>query len=326
MTRRFKALLALAVTSLAGFGSNVNAADWVPKQPLRMIVPFAAGGMGDLVARTIGDKLGAALGQPVVVDNRGGAGGVIGTEAAAKSPPDGYTLLLGSDSNFTISPNLGPLRYDPVKDFEPVSLIVNTPMVLAVNPQKVPVANVQELLAFARAHPGQLSIASTGNGSSHHLAAELLKSAAKVNLLHVPYKGQAAALTDVLGGQVDMAFSTLGPLGPHLKSGKLKALAVSGTQRIPDLPEVPTLAEAGVAGYDVGIWVGVFYPAHTPKAIVERVNGELAKILQAPDVRSKFTSVGYSIEGGKPELLAARIHRDTLMYRKIIQDAGIKAD
>jgi tripartite-type tricarboxylate transporter receptor subunit TctC len=322
---RVTALLHLAFAAV-GFVVPAHAADWTPTQPIKLIVPFTAGGGGDQVARVISDKLSAGLGQPVVIDNRGGAGGVIGAEAGARSAPDGYTLVLGSDSNFTINPNLSPLRYDPIKDFEPVSLLVNMPMVLVVNPQKLSAGTIQELLVLARTSPGKLSIASSGNGSSHHIAAELLKHAGRVDLLHVPYKGQAAALADLIGGQVDAAFAIPAGVLPYLKTGKLKALAVSVSRRVPELPDVPTLAEAGLAGYDVGIWIGLLYPARTPKAIVDRMNNEVSKVMDLPDVRATFASLGYSVQSGQPEVLAKRLQQDTAIYRKLINEAKLKAN
>ncbi len=301
-------------------------ADWAPTQPIKLIVPFATGGAGDLVARSISDRLAAALGQPVVVENRGGAGGVIGAEAAARALPDGHTLVLGSDANITIAPNLMSLRYDPVKNFEPVSLVVNMPLALLVNPQRVPARDIREFLDLVKSKPGQLSIASTGNGSSHHLAAELLKCEAKINLIHIPYKGQAAALTDLLGGQIDAVFSSPGLVADHLRSGRLKALAVSTSRRLPEWPDLPTLDEAGVRGYDLGIWVGLLYPAGTPKAAVARINQEVSRILQVPELRQRYTDLGYTPVGGEPTVLMQRIQRDSAVYRKLIQDAKISAN
>ena len=320
ISRATAALVVLAAAAAA------PAQEWTPTRPIRLIVPFNPGGAGDVTARAISDKLSAALGQPVVVDNRGGAGGIIGTDAAAKSTPDGYTLVLGSDANFTIAPNLQPVGYDPLKDFEPVSLIVNTPMVLTVNPQRLPVNSIQELLAAAKASPGRYTIASSGNGTSHHIAIEKLKGDAGIDILHVPYKGQAQAINDVLGGQADLLFGTPGPLLPHIRSGKLKPLAVTVSHRIADLPDVPTLAEAGVPGYDISIWLGVLYPAKTPKAAIERINTEINRILATPEARGRYAAQGYSPVGGKPEVLAKRLADDTAAYRRIIQQAKIKPE
>ena len=313
------------LTALGVAAGSAGAQEW-PTRPIKLIVPSTPGAGADITARLFSERLTGALGQPVVVDNRGGAGGLIGTEAAAKSAPDGYTLVLGSDYAFTIYPQLRKTPFDPVKDFEPVSLVANLPMVLVVNPQKVAAGSVKELIALAKADPGKFSIASAGNGSSHHLAAEYFKHQAGVDLLHVPYKGAAEAMMSVLSGQVDMMFISPATVLPHLKSGKVKALGVSVAQRVPVIADVPPLAEAGVPNFDIGIWFGFFYPAHTPKAAVERVNAELQKIVDAPEMRARIADMGYEAAGGRPEVLAQRIEKDSAKYRKLIQDAKIKLD
>lgn len=318
--------LGLGLGAALAFWGTATAADWAPTRPMKILVPYTPGAGADITARLVAERLGTALGQPIIVDNKGGGGGIIGTDAGAKSPPDGYTLVWGSDVAFTINPLLQQVPYDPIKDFEPVSLFVNLPMVLIVNPQKVPANNVKELIALVKAKPGFYSIASAGNGSSHHFAAEFLKFKAGVDLLHVPYRGAAQGLNDVLGGQADMMFISPASVLQHLKTGKVKALGMSTSRRLPNLPDVPTLAEAGVPGYDVGIWMGVLYPAHTPKAAVERVNSELVKILEQPEVKTRILDLGYTAGGGKPDVLAKRIASDTAMYRKLIQDAKIKSD
>jgi len=315
-----------AATAMIAVTNPAAAADWTPARPIKLIVPSTPGAGADITARLFSERLAAALGQPVIVDNKGGAGGLIGTEAAARSAPDGYTLVLGSDYAFTIYPQLRKPPYDPIKDFEPVGLVANLSMVLAVNPQRVPATNVKELIALAKANPGKYSIASAGNGSSHHLAAEYFKHQAGIDLLHVPYKGAAEAMTAVLGGQTDMMFISPATVLPHVKTGRVKALGVSVAQRIPALPDVPTLAEAGVPNFDIGIWFGFFYPARTPAPIVERVSAELQKILDMPEVRSRIVELGYSPGGGKPEVLSRRLADDTVKFRKLVQDANIKLD
>ena len=299
---------------------------WTPTKPIKMLTPYAAGGAADITARAISDKLATALGQPVVVDNRGGAGGVIGTEIGAKSAPDGYTLITGSDPPYTINPHLQKVPYDPLKDFEHVSLIAEVPLLLLVNPANVPANSVKELIALAKANPGKYTIASSGSGSSGHLAAELLKHEAGIDLVHIPYKGQAQAVTDVLGGQTDMVFSSIGASIQHIKTGKLKALGISVTKRFPQLPDVPTLAESGIPGYDLGVWIGASYPAGTPKPIVDRVNGEITKLLETPEVRARFAELGYVPVGGKPEVLAKRIEKDYALFGKLIRNAKIKSE
>jgi tripartite-type tricarboxylate transporter receptor subunit TctC len=315
-----------AAVGLAALTNAAAAADWTPNRPIRLIVPSTPGAGGDLTARLFSERLATGLGQPVIVDNKGGAGGIIGADAAAKSPPDGYTMVLGSDYAFTIHPQLGKTPYDPIKDFEPVSLIANLPMVLVVNPQRIPATTVKELIALVKANPGKYSIASAGNGSSHHIAAESFKYRAGVDLLHVPYKGAAEAMNAVLSGQTDILFVSSSTALPQVKAGKVKALGISTARRLAALPDVPTIAEAGVPNFDIGIWFGFFYPARTPKVMVDRVNVELQKILDMPDVRARLNDMGYTPAGGKPEILKQRLEDDSAKYRKLVQDANIKLD
>ncbi|MES2974804.1 MAG: tripartite tricarboxylate transporter substrate binding protein [Pseudomonadota bacterium] len=316
----------MALAAALAFSATAIAQEWAPNRPMKILVPYTAGAGADITARLVAGHLATALGQPVIVDNKGGGGGIIGTDAGAKSPPDGYTLVWGSDVAFTINPLLQAVPYDPIKDFEPVSLFVNLPMVLVVNPQKVAANNVKELIALVKAKPGFYSIASAGNGSSHHFAAEFLRFKAGVDILHVPYRGAAQGLNDVLGGQADMMFISPASVLQHLKTGKVKALGMSTSRRLPNLPDVPTLAEAGVPGYDVGIWMGMLYQANVPKAAITRVNAELSKILEMPEVKARILDLGYTSGGGTPDVLAKRIASDTAMYRKLIQDAKIKID
>lgn len=325
----FKMCLSRVTIGLMGVLAAVPAAsagEWAPARPIKLIVPSTPGAGADITARLFGERLAIALGQPVVVENRGGAGGLVGADVGAKSPPDGHTLVFGSDYAFTIYPQLAKTPYDPVKDFAPISLVVNVPMVLVVNKQKVEARNVAELIASAKANPGKFSIASAGNGSSHHLAAEYFKHQAGVNLLHVPYKGAAPAIADVLAGQADMMFVSPVTALPYLKSGKLRALAVSVPQRIPVIADVPTMEEAGVPDFDVGIWMGFLYPARTPGAAIQRVNVELQKILKMPEIRRRLGEMGYSAAGGTPEVLEKRIERDSAIYNKLIHEAHINLD
>ena len=300
-------------------------AQWTPDRAVKILVPFAPAASADGTFRAVSDKLSAALGQPVVVDNRPGAGGVLGAQIGAKSAPDGYTLIGGSDPPFTINPHLQKVPSEPLKDFVPVSLMVDVPLFLVVRPG-INVSSVKELVALAKSQPGKLSIASSGNGSSGHLAAELLKNRAGISLLHVPYKGQAQAVLDVLAGRADMTFSSLGPVSEHIKGGKLKLLALSTGKRVASMPNVPTVAEAGVPDFDIGVWIGLLYPAGTPGAAVQRISAEMDRILQLPEIRGKFEDMGYVVIGGGPERLAQRINADYTRFGKLIQDAKIKSD
>ena len=301
------------------------AAQWSPARPIKLLIPYGAGGSADLTGRTVADKVGVALGQPIVAENRAGAGGIIGTDAGAKAPADGYTWVMGSDAPFTINPHLQKLPYDPLKDLDAVSLIANVPLVLVVHPS-LPVRTLDDLVKLARARPGQLTIGSNGNGSSGHLSAELLKADARIDLVHVPYKGQPQVVTDVLGGQVNMTFSSLGPVEQHIRSGRLRAIAISVAKRFAGLPDVPTLAESGLPRFDVSVWIGVLVPAGTPKPVIARVNAEISRALELADVRDKFAALGYVPVGGSPAVLAERISGDHAKWGKLIREVNIKVD
>jgi tripartite-type tricarboxylate transporter receptor subunit TctC len=310
---------ALAMAPLAS-------AQTYPTKPIKLVVTFAPGGGADFVARVIAAKLTDALGQPVVVDNRAGAGGAIGSELVAKSPPDGYTLLLGAAGTMTILPHLqGKVPFDSIKDFEPIGLAGSSPFVLALSPT-VPANTVAELTALAKASPGKFNYGSSGNGGAPHLAGELYKSTTGISIVHVPYKGLAPAITDLLGGQVQILFADVGLIAPHLKSGKLKAIAVTGKERSTTLPELPTMIEAGVPGYLAGTWYGILAPAGTPSAIVTRLNVELVKILASPDVKSQFVGQGIEPAGGHPEVFAVLIKDDYAKWAKLIREANIKTE
>jgi tripartite-type tricarboxylate transporter receptor subunit TctC len=295
-----------------------------PSKPIRLIAPFAAGGGADYVARVAGQKIGAALGQPVVIDNRGGAGGAIGTELAARSPADGYTLLLGSQGPFAILPVISPrLAYDPIRDFAPVTVVCSFPFVLVVYPA-LPVKSVQELIALAQAKPGQLNFGSPGNGSTTHLANELLKVLAKIDVVHVPYKGVAPAVADVLAGQLQFMSGDLSTLMPQVKAGKLRALAITGAKRSPLVPELPTVAEAGLPGYEASGWFGVIAPASTPREIVARLNAVLVAGLTQTDARERLAALGGEVVANTPTEFAARIKEDLAKWRKLVTTIGLK--
>ena len=316
--------------TLAAFLLIVSAslvhAQTYPSKPLRFVVPFAAGGGRDLVARTVAAKLTETLGQTVVVDNRAGAAGTIGTDVVAKSPPDGHTLLLGSSGPLAINPTLyAKLPYDAARDFAPVSLVTVMPFVLVVHPT-LPVKSVKELIALAKARPNQLNYGSPGSGSTTHLANELLKSMTGIGIVHVPYKGVAPAATDLISGQVQMMSGDLSTLLPHVRSGRMRALAVTGAKRSTLLPQVPTVAEAGVEGYEASGWFGVLVPAATPPAIVERLNSAIAKGLAAPDARERLGALGGEVVGGTPEQFAAHVRGESAKWSKLIKALGLRAD
>jgi len=300
-------------------------AQWTPTKSIKMVVPYAPGGAADLTARLMAEQLSLALGQTVIVENRAGGGGIIGADILAKATPDGYTISFGSDPPFTINPHLQKVPYDPLKSFSHVSLVANLPLVLVVNPQKMPIKNAAELIALAKASPGKYTIASSGNGSSGHLAAELFKHEAGINLVHVPYRGQAPANTDMISGHVDVTFSSIGAASQHFKSGRLIPLAVSTSSRFSGLPGVPALSET-VPGFDVGVWLGLTYPAGTPQAAIDRINQESDKILKNPAVMQRFEALGYVPVGGKPEVLTNRVDSDYRRFGELIKANNIKGD
>ena len=301
-------------------------AEAYPAKAIRMVVPFPAGGTTDILARIAGQKLTEALKQQVIIDNRPGAGGNIGTELVAKSPPDGYTLLTDPGSTLTINPSLyAKLPYDPVKDFAPVTILAAVPNILVVHPS-LPVKNVKELIALAKAKPGQLNYASTGAGQSTHLSMELFKTMAGVDLVHIPYKGSAPALTDLLGGQVTLMFDNMPSSLPHVQGGKLRALAVSTLKRSPAMPQLPTVAESGLPGFEVSVWFAVLAPAGTPRDIVQRLNAVLVKALHAPDVKERLAGQGAEPIGNTPEAFAATMQRDLVKWAKVVKDSGARLE
>lgn len=297
-----------------------------PSKPIRIVVPFTAGGGNDLLARTIGERLNAAWGQPVLVDNRPGAAGNIGAEVAARAAPDGYTLLIAPNSVFTINPSLyDKVAFDPIKSFVPVSLLGTGPIVLVVN-SAVPANSLKELIALAKSKPDGLSYASFGSGSPPHLSAELFKSMTAVKMVHVPYKGAAPAVTDLLGGQVQVLFAPMNTVLAHIKSGKLRALGVASNKRFAYLPDLPTIAEAGVPGYYSDAWFGLVMPAGTPKEIVDKLNREVGKILAQADVKERLSAQGIEPSTTTPEEFAALIKTDLIRWAKVIRESGARAE
>jgi tripartite-type tricarboxylate transporter receptor subunit TctC len=289
------------------------------------VVAAAAGGTADILARLLAARLADGLGQPVVVENRAGAGTNIGMEAVARAAPDGYTLLLGAVTLATNPSLYSKLSFDPAKDFAPVSLLVTSGNVLVVNPD-LPVKSVAELISYARAHPGQLNYGSPATGSTPHLAGELFNSLTGTRLVHVPYKGAALGLNDLIAGRLQLSFDNIPPAIAHIKGGKLRALAVTSAQRSLLLPELPTMIEAGVAGFDVSAWFGLLAPAGTPREAIARLHAETVKALQAPELRDRLTQFGFEVAGGTPEAFGALIRSETVRWAKIIRESGARAD
>lgn len=297
-----------------------------PNKPIHIVVPFPPGGSTDVLARRIGDKLASAWGQPVVVDNRAGAGGTVGADYVAKSAPDGYTLLMGVTGSNAIAQALyAKLPYDVVKDFAPVSMVVSAPLVLAVNPE-VKVRTAQEFLALAKSKPGGLSYGSAGNGTSMHLTGEMYKQAAGVSMVHIPYRGSAGMLTDLMSGQIQATFGDVLVLLPQIQAGKLRALAVTSKTRHPMLPDVPTLDEAGLKGFEALSWQGLFAPAGTPPEVVEKLSAEVNKAVRSPDVREYFASRGFIVEGTTPAAFKALIEGEVKKWTPIVKYSGARAD
>jgi len=304
----------------------VASAQAYPDKPIRVIVPVPAGGTPDVVARMVSPGLASLLGQQLVIDNRGGAGGLIGGEMAAKAVPDGYTLFFSSPGSLTILPHLQKhVNYDTLRDFAPISLVSVGPFLLITHPS-VPAKTVKELLALAKAEPGKLNYASAGNGAANHLAMELFKSMAGVNITHVPYKGAPQAVTDLIGGSVNLMFNSIPPAIQHIKAGRLRLLAVSTAKRSPQLPDVPTVSEAGVPGYECITWFGLLAPAKTPPAILARLHRDIIKVVHAPEMKAQLEIQGYDAVGGSPADFASFIRAESEKYAKVIKLSGAKVD
>ena len=322
---RHRLARALCWLSLALF-SPWTAAQAFPSKPVRLVVPYPPGGIGDTLARELGTQLSQRLGQPVVVDNKPGASQIIGAETVAKSAPDGYTLFLGSLSSLVL--NVGSnksLPYDPAKDFTPVSMFFNTPLYLVVNPD-LPVKSVAELIAYGKAHPGKLSFGSIGSGSSLHLTGEMFKSRTGVDMLHVPYKGSVPAVTDLLGGQIQLIFDAGTSSLPLVRSGKLRVLGVTSARRASGTPDVPTLAESGVPGFDASFWFGIVAPAGTPQTVIKRRSKEINEILKDPALVERYRPNGVEIAGSTPEEMAAQIKSDRPLWAQVQRQAGISPE
>ncbi|MGZ5073049.1 MAG: tripartite tricarboxylate transporter substrate binding protein [Usitatibacter sp.] len=322
----FKFLRPLAIAAMGvGFFAAPAGAQTYPSKPVKIIVPFAAGGPADIYARVIGERLQAALGQAVVIDDRPGGGAIVGTDAVAKSAPDGYTLLMMSNTQ-TVNESLFTEKpYSLMRDLVPVAPVNYSDLVMVVHPS-VPAANLREFLALAKAKPGTLNYASSGPGTPYHMAGELLKAMAGVDIVHIPYKGSAGARTDILGGQVQMMFDAITTMAPNVRAGKLRALATSGKVRSAVLPEVPTVSEAGVPGYEAVIWLGIMAPAGTPRAIVERLNHEITRAANAPEMRDAWAKQGAVSMSMTPEEFGRYIRENIDKWARIVKISGAKPD
>jgi tripartite-type tricarboxylate transporter receptor subunit TctC len=314
----------LAVALLCTLGAGAFAQSY-PSKPVRVIVPFAPGGPADTIARTVSQKLSTSMGQPFVAENRAGAGGMIGADAAAKSPADGYTVLVTS-LPFTITPSLyAKVPYHTTRDFIPVTLIASGPMVLVIHPS-VPAKNLQELIALAKSQPGKLNYGSAGSGSSAHIATEYFAMLAGVKATHVPYKGGGPAMSDLLGGQLSFLIEAMPLVVQHVKSGKVKAIAISGSKRASSLPDTPTFEEQGLRGYEMATWTGMWVPANTPREVVTRLHGEVVKAIATPDMKERFADLGVESVGNAPEQFGLFVQAEIDKWSKVVREAGMRVE
>ena len=324
---KFRAAVSVRLGAALGavlFGLCAHAQDY-PSRPVRIVVPFAPGGPNDIIVRLVAQKLAETLAQPFLVENRPGAGGNIGTDFVAKAAPDGYTLLSVGPGSLIINPLIGKVPYDTARDFAPVTLMARAPNALVAHPS-LPAGSVKELIELARSQPGRVNYGSGGSGSTPHLAGAMFAAMAGIALTHVPYKGTAPATADLIGGQVQIAFLGIPTVLPHVKSGKLRVLAVTGKRRSPELPGVPTMDEAGVPGYELSPWYGLLAPAGTPREVVVRLGEELSRSVSAPEMKEKLAVQGAEVAGGSPEEFAALIRADTSTWSRVVKDAGIRIE
>jgi len=322
---KFRAAVSVGIAAIVFVCPAQAQAQGYPSRPVRVVVPFAPGGPNDIIVRLVAQKLAESMGQPFLVENRAGAGGNIGTDYVAKSAPDGYTLLSVGPGSLIINPLMGKVAYDTQRDFAPVTLMARAPNALVAHPS-LPARSVKELIALARAQPGAINYGSGGNGSTPHLSAALFAAMAGVTLTHVPYKGTAPATADLVGGQVQIAFLGIPAVLPHAKSGKLRVLAVTGLRRSPELPDVPTVDESGVPGYEVNPWYGLLAPAGTPREIVARLAADTTQIVRTADMRETLAAQGAEAAGGTPEEYSAVIRADAATWARVIEHAGLRGD
>lgn len=318
-------LAAFSVIGVAALAPAAAQHAAYPAKAIRLVAPFPPGGTPDIQARMLGEKLSQRLGQPVVIDNRGGGGGIVGMEIVARAPADGYTIVSATVGAWAVTPHFSKLPYDTQKDFAPIIQIATTPGVLVVHPS-VAAKTVKDLIALARQKPGALNYASGGMGGYSHVSAELFNSMTQVRLTGVQYKGAAPAMTEIIGGHTQVMFNTVITTLPHVKSGKLRALATTGANRLPSLPELPTVAEAGVPGYENSSWTAIGAPARTPRAIIERLNREFAAVLQLPDIVEKHAAAGSLITGGTPEQFRDYLKSEFIKFGKLVKEAGLKGE
>jgi tripartite-type tricarboxylate transporter receptor subunit TctC len=323
-----RCILGIGAVLAAGLGSieTARSADSYPVRPIRLVVPYPAGGPADTLARFIAPGLASRLGGNVVVDNRGGAGGSIGVETVAKAPPDGYTLLFGNDGPVAVNPSLYKnISYSPLRDFAAITQLTSSQLLLVAHPS-VPFRSVEALLAAARAHPSKYTFASSGSGNASHLAGELLKVLTGIQLIHVPYKGAAPALTEVMGGQVHLLFNNLLSALPHVKAGKLAGIATTGAKRTSATPDIPTVSESGIAGYEVSLWAGILAPAATPKPVIEELHKALVASVQAPEVKNKLVAQGVEVVASRPDEFSRHVAREIEKWAKVVQASGARVD